>query len=67
MLKECKYIPRLETERLVLRQLQPEDAEDPGKWFQNTVITISGFNQGGSGGIRRESGQRRMMDISRAI
>ena len=43
MLKECKYIPRLETERLVLRQLQPEDAEDLGKGCQNTVITISGY------------------------
>ena len=27
-MKECKYIPTLETERLILRKLQPEDAED---------------------------------------
>ena len=38
MLKECKYIPTPETERLILRQLKPEDAEDPGKWLG----TISG-------------------------
>lgn len=32
MLKECKYIPRLETDRLILRKLLPGDAEDLGKW-----------------------------------
>ena len=30
MIKECKYIPTSETERLILRQLKPEDAEDLG-------------------------------------
>ena len=33
MPKACKYIPRLETERLILRQLQPDDAEDLRKWL----------------------------------
>ena len=32
MLKECKYIPTLETDRLILRQLMPKDAEDLRKW-----------------------------------
>ena len=33
MIKECKYIPVPETERLILGQLRPEDAEDLGKWL----------------------------------
>ena len=36
MLKECRYIPRLETERLVLRQLTEEDTEDLRKWLGST-------------------------------
>ena len=42
-MKECKYIPTLETERLILRQLQPEDAEDLGKWLgRDEVYTYWG-------------------------
>lgn len=33
MLKKCKYIPRLETDRLVLRELTENDVEDLGKWL----------------------------------
>ena len=33
MLKECRNNPKLETDRLILRQLLPEDAEDLGKWL----------------------------------
>ena len=32
MLKECRYIPKLETDRLILRKLLPDDAEDLRKW-----------------------------------
>ena len=32
MLKGCKYTPEPETNRLILRQQGPDDAEDPGKW-----------------------------------
>lgn len=42
-MKECKYIPTLETERLILRQLQPEDAEDLRKWLgRDEVYTYWG-------------------------
>ncbi len=37
-MKECRYIPRLETERLILRQLLPGDAEDLGKWLGRDEI-----------------------------
>ena len=44
MLKECRYIPKLETDRLVLRQLLPDDAEDPGKWLgRDEVYTYRGL------------------------
>jgi len=33
MLKKCKYIPRLETDRLVLRELTENDVEDLRKWL----------------------------------
>ncbi len=33
MLKKCKYIPRLETERLILRELTEADVEDLRKWL----------------------------------
>ena len=43
MLKECVYIPRLETERLILRQLMPDDAEDLRKWLgRDEVFTYWG-------------------------
>ena len=43
MIKECKYIPTFETERLILRQLQPEDAEDLRKWLgRDEVYTYWG-------------------------
>ena len=32
-MKECKWIPTLETERLILRKLKPEDADDLRKWL----------------------------------
>ncbi len=33
MIKECLWIPRLETGRLVLRKLEPDDAEDLREWL----------------------------------
>jgi len=33
MLKKCKYIPRLETDRLILRELSVNDTEDLRKWL----------------------------------
>lgn len=43
MLKECRYIPKLETDRLILGQLLPGDAEDPGKWLgRDEVYTYWG-------------------------
>ena len=43
MLKECKYIPTLETDRLILRQLMPKDAEDLRKWLgRDKVYTYWG-------------------------
>ena len=38
MLKECKHIPRLETDRLILRQLLPDDAEDLRRWLGRDEI-----------------------------
>ena len=43
MLKECKYIPTLETGRLILRKLVPGDAEDLRKWLgRDEVYTYWG-------------------------
>ena len=36
--EECKYIPALETGRLILRQLLPEDAKDLEKWIGRDEI-----------------------------
>ncbi len=33
MLKKCKYIPHLETDRLILRELSENDVEDLRKWL----------------------------------
>lgn len=33
MLKKCKYIPRLETSRLILREISEKDTEDLRKWL----------------------------------
>ena len=33
MLKKCKYIPVLETQRLILRELTENDVEDLRKWL----------------------------------
>jgi len=33
MLKKCRYIPLLETDRLILRELTPEDTEDLREWL----------------------------------
>ena len=38
MLKECRYIPRLETDRLIFRELLPKDAKDLGKWLGKEEI-----------------------------
>lgn len=35
---KCLYVPLLETERLILRELVPEDAEDLGKWLGSDEI-----------------------------
>lgn len=32
-MKECRWIPTLETERLTLRELTPKDADDLRKWL----------------------------------
>ena len=38
MLKKCKYIPILETERLILRELSMNDVEDLRKWLGREEI-----------------------------
>ena len=38
MIKECRYIPRLETERLVLRKITAQDAGDLKKWLGRDEI-----------------------------
>ena len=38
MIKVCRYIPRLETNRLVLRELTADDAEDLRKWLGKDEI-----------------------------
>jgi len=38
MLKKCNYIPRLETDRLVLRELSKNDIEDLRKWLGHEEI-----------------------------
>ena len=38
MLKVCRYIPRLETNRLVLRELTADDTEDLRKWLGKDEI-----------------------------
>ena len=38
MLKVCRYIPRLQTNRLVLRELTADDAEDLRKWLGKDEI-----------------------------
>ncbi len=43
MFKECVYIPRLETDRLLLRQLSQSDAEDLRAWLgKDEVYTYWG-------------------------
>lgn len=37
-MKECLYIPTLETERLILRKLVPEDADDLKKWLGLDIV-----------------------------
>lgn len=38
MLKECLWIPRLETERLFLRKLTAADADDLREWFGSDIV-----------------------------
>lgn len=38
MLKKCKYIPRLETPRLILREISEKDTEDLRKWLGRDEI-----------------------------
>ena len=38
MIKVCRYIPRLETNRLVLRELTADDTEDLRKWLGKDEI-----------------------------
>ena len=33
MIRKCEYVPTLETERLILRELNPADADDLQEWF----------------------------------
>ncbi len=43
MLKECAYVPELETPRLILRRLVPGDAEDLREWLgRDDVYTYWG-------------------------
>lgn len=37
-MKECLYIPTLETERLILRKLVPEDTEDLRRWLGLDIV-----------------------------
>ena len=37
-MKECRWIPTLETDRLILRELKPEDAEDLRTWLGRDEI-----------------------------
>lgn len=38
MLKKCRYLPRLETERLILRELSKEDTDDLREWITGDEI-----------------------------
>lgn len=38
MLKECLWIPELETERLLLRKLTPTDADDLREWLGLDIV-----------------------------
>ncbi len=38
MLKKCRYLPRLETERLILRELTREDADDLRVWIDRDEL-----------------------------
>ncbi|MDE5578251.1 MAG: GNAT family N-acetyltransferase [Oscillospiraceae bacterium] len=38
MIKECLWIPTLETERLFLRELTADDADDLRKWFGLDIV-----------------------------
>ena len=38
MLKECLWIPKLETERLLLRKLTPTDADDLREWLGLDIV-----------------------------
>lgn len=38
MLKECLWLPVLETKRLVLRKLKPDDVEDLRKWLGLDIV-----------------------------
>ncbi|MBD5138299.1 MAG: hypothetical protein HDT24_03175, partial [Ruminococcus sp.] len=38
MIKECLWIPTLETERLFLRKLTADDADDLRKWFGLDIV-----------------------------
>ena len=43
MLKKCKYIPRLETSRLILREISEKDTEDLRKWLgRDEIYTYQG-------------------------
>ena len=37
-MKKCKWIPTLETKRLILRKLTPEDADDLRTWLGRDEI-----------------------------
>ena len=38
MIRECLWIPTLETERLFLRKLTANDADDLRKWFGLDIV-----------------------------
>lgn len=46
MLKKCKYIPKLETDRLILREISEKDTEDLRKWLgRDELYTYWGYVQ----------------------
>ncbi len=49
MQTNCLYVPTLETERLLLRELVPEDAEDLGRWLGSDEIYTYWGRKAGKG------------------
>lgn len=50
MLKKCKYVPVLETKRLIMREPVPDDAGDLKEWFGLEEVYQYWGNPPGRGG-----------------